>query len=328
MMGLGDVASILIPAVKRLRQRHPRASLHVLTYGAGVELMSLVPEVDAVLAVTPAQWPNELDPAVQSFARIADVVVSQHFDRIVNLDTWFMPCFMARVLKDAGLDLQGNYLRLSTEAFFAKLHARQLTQDDFLYPERFLDSSFPNMADWTIPWWNKFPDAGAYPDFYLGHCCGLGSDFERTISIEPDLPFKQQAQGRKIVALSLAGSKASKQYRHAQALRLLLERAGHFVWGQFDGRVAMPVTLARLKVTDLLVTVPTSTQWLARLVGCPALLIPGPLPPRVLGPECVADRVLDCQYCYQDHCPEELNFSCMDVPPESIVAKVAAFFGA
>jgi ADP-heptose:LPS heptosyltransferase len=132
--------------------------------------------------------------------------------------------------------------------------------------------------------------------------------------------------GKKIIALSNSGSKATKQYKDGAQLRAKLEQADFFVWGQFEGSVSMPTTLGRLMVTDLLVTVATSSQWLAKLVGCPSLLIPGPLPPRVLGPELVVDKIQQCQYCYQNHCPQNLNFACMDAPVDQVLAKVLSHF--
>jgi len=81
-------------------------------------------------------------------------------------------------------------------------------------------------------------------------------------------------------------------------------------------------TLARLAATQLLVTVATSTQWLARLVGCPSLLLPGPVPPAAMGAELVAARVTDCQYCQQNTCATGRDFACLDVSPEDIVSTV------
>ena len=81
---------------------------------------------------------------------------------------------------------------------------------DFGKLDRLLDGrSFPDMTDWTVPWWNKYPDAGAYPDFYLRHCCGFAGDIDRSLSVEPDREFRAEAMGRKIIALSMSGSSAS-----------------------------------------------------------------------------------------------------------------------
>lgn len=326
MTGLGDVASILIPATRLLQQQHPEASISALTYGAGCELMALAPGISTILDVTPEHWPDEFDFAVQNFMDIAEFIAAQQFDQIINLDTAFMPCFLARVLKDLKLDLAGNYINLSIHDLFQKLSQRELDQSYFQEPAKYLSSSFPHMADWTIPWWLKYSDTDAYPGFYLNHCCGLKGAIDISLDIEPDLEFYRQSDGKKIIALSTSGSKPSKQYRASNALRLQLEQAGYFVWSQFDGSLPMATTLGRLKVTDMLVTVPTSSQWLAKLVGCPSLMIPGPLPPSVLGAEIVVDQLTSCQYCYQSFCPENRGFDCLDIPPEQIIAKISSFF--
>lgn len=324
-MGLGDVASILIPAVKIIQSQHQQAKIDVLTYVAGVELMTLVQDVDSILAVTAEQWPSDIDEAISSFTNIADVVIEQNYDLIVNLDTWFMPCFLASVLKEAGLNVQGNTINLTIDDLLQKIRSNTLTQFYFQNPNQYLDSTYSSMADWTTPWWYQHSNT-PYPEFYLNHCCGFKGIVDISLYAEADFEFKQQANGRKIVALSLSGSKASKQYHEAKALRARLEEAGFFVWSQFDGSVSMQTTLGRLKVTDLLITVATSTQWLARLVECPSLMIPGALPPSVLGAELVVEKIQHCQYCYQKQCVENLNFACMNISPVHILEKVSEYF--
>lgn len=319
-MGLGDVAAILVPAVKLIRKSSPDALVDVLSYGAGVELVRMMEGVHAVLTVTPEQWPDNLLPAMESFRGIAEVILTQGYDRIVNLDTWFMPCFLARLLKDAGCKVEGNHLKDSIADFVAKLNGRQLSQAYF-EPDNYLASSFPRIADWNTPWWDIFPDAGSYPEFYLRHCCGLAGEVEISLAAETDQALRVAAAGRKIVALSLSGSKRNKQYSRAGELTALLEKAGYHVWSRFDGSAPMATTLARLKATDLLITVPTSSQWLARLVGCPSLMLSGSLPPAVLGAELNVPRLIDCQYCCQARqCPQGRDFACMDVDPEQVLA--------
>jgi len=326
LMGLGDVAAILIPAVKLLRNDYPQAQIDVLTHGPGGELMRLVCDVTQVHTISPEQWPDDIHPAVQSFLGVAEKIAADGYDQVINLDTWFMPCFLARVFQELGLDVRGNFMNMSTRDFFAHWKARDLPMEYFHEPARFLASTFPNMGDWTTDWWNRHPDAGSYPHFYLRHCCGFAGNIDISLATEPDLQFRDLALGRKIIALSLSGSKPSKQYRQQHLLRNRLEELGYFVWGQFDGTQSMQATLARLAVTDLLVTVATSTQWLARLVACPSLMLPGVFPPSILGAEYVVERQTKCQYCVQKDCPEKINFACMDVPPEQILQKVRERF--
>lgn len=327
LMGLGDVASILIPAVKLVRQQYPQATTDVMTYAAGVELMNLMPEVNAILEVKPEQWPNDFNEAIPHFMQIAEVVIGQQYDLVINFDTWFMPCFLARVLKDAGLKVQGNFINQSVEHLFANMYKKALTQHYFSDAGQFLASTFPHMHDWLKTWWNdKFEVKNGYPEFYLNHCCGFKHAIDISLEISADEELKQKANGKKIIALSMQGSKVSKQYPFQQTLTKYLQLQGYYVWGEFDGSVPMQTTLARLKSTDLLITVPTSTQWLAKLVGCPSLMISGPLMPKILGAEIAVNKTMKCQYCCQTTCAENLNFACMAVPPQDILFKVEDFF--
>lgn len=328
MMGLGDVASVLIPAVKMMRRKHPDAEIGVVTYGAGCELMEQVAEVDKMFTVFPEQWPNDIFPAMESFVDIAGVLASQGpFDRIINLDTWFMPCFLAQILKDAGHLVVGNHLGISGNELLAKLQNGEIGPDYVKSPVQYMKSDFPQMHDWHTNWWDRYPEAGPYPRFYLNHCCGFEGDVDTTLDLPGDEDFYAEARGRRIVALSCAGRVGAKRYPHAGKLRALLEGAGCLVWDEFDGSLPMKTTLGRLRVTDLLVTVPTSTQWLAQLVGCPSLLIPGPLNPTVLSPMTHVPRTIECQYCFASHdCPEGLDFACMNIPPEKVAEMVNQHF--
>lgn len=325
LVGLGDVASILLPAVRMVRRAEPDARIDVLTYQAGVELMSLCPDVNNVLSVSAEQWPSDLDAALPHFLDVARVVAMQGYDRIICLDTWFMPCFLARVLKDIGLNVEGNVIDLPVQTFLTRLQDGQLGAQYFQYTN-FLESSFAHMDDWQRAWWETPSGHAHYPEFYLKHCCGFEGEVDISLPVAPDLDFRAQAQGRKIIALSLAGSKQSKRYRHAEALHQELEKAGYFVWSRFDGSQPMQTTLARLAATDLLVCVATSTQWLARLVGCPSLVIPGAMDPRVLGAQSAVDKHLACQYCCQTYCPAGADFACMSVPVDSVCTKVDAYW--
>lgn len=325
LVGLGDVASILIPAARMVRRAAADAQIDVLTYQAGVELMSLCKDVNNVLSITEEQWPRDLLPATQSFMDIAKVIAMQGYDRIICLDTWFMPCFLARVLKDIGLNVEGNTIDMPVANFFEKLHGGQLPATYFEHGN-FMASSYPRMADWQTAWWLKPHDSAHYPEFYLKHCCELGDTVEFDLPVEPDREFLGQAAGRKVIAVSFKGSTAYKSYPQADALTQHLRQQGYIVWSGFDGSLPMRTTLGRLAVSDLLITVATSTQWLARLVGCPSLMLPGAMHPATLGAEITVDKVVDCQYCCQQHCPAGRNFACTDVPVQDVMKKVTAYF--
>ncbi|MFD2235110.1 glycosyltransferase family 9 protein [Phaeospirillum tilakii] len=322
MMGLGDVAAILVPAARLIRRRFPAARIEAMTFAAGIEVMARVAEIDAVLPVSAAQWPDSLPEAMRSAAALAAEIAGRGYDRVINFDTWFFPGFLARLVMEAGVPVEGNYARLPTRVFLDQLAAGRLTQAYFGDQGGHAASTFPHMADWVMPWWDRFPDWPSYPHFFLGHCCGLAGDLDFDLPATPDPALRAAAGGRPVVALSLAGRKL--RYRDGGRLALALEQAGCHVWSGFDGSVPIATTLDRLKATDLLISLPTSSQWLARAVGCPTLLVPGSQPPRHLGAEAVAAPVIECQYCGLMTCPRGLDFPCLAVPPEALVAQVRA----
>jgi ADP-heptose:LPS heptosyltransferase len=325
-MGLGDIASILVPSVKFVDHKYPNAIIDVATYKAGVELMALEPRVDSILEILAEQWPSDILPSIQSFMGIATLIESRNYDLIINLDTWFMPCVLGRMLKDMGQSIEGNYVSYSIDSLVDKLLEGRLLPEHVRYPEHYLDSSYRSMKDWPTLWWDRFPNAGSYPVFYLNHCCGFKGEVDISVDVPSDIEFKDAAFGKKIIALSVSGSTEAKQYPHQDELKQRLEDNGFFVWGKFDGSVPMKTTLSRLKVTDLLVTVATSTQWLAKLVDCPSLVMPGALPASVLGAEFFVEKSKKCLQCKSGTCKKGKGVSCMNIPPEQIAKKVIACF--
>lgn len=328
LMGLGDVASILVPAIKLIHRQIPGSTVDAMTYEAGVDLVRLMPEASDVMAITRQDWPDDVVAGIASFGAIAEQVISRKYDLVINLDTWFMPCFLARVLKDTGLNVLGNYLDSAVSQFLDRLYRKDMTQEYFENPSLFMASSFPHMDDWhRLAWWKDLDAKNGYPDYYLNHCCGLEGEIDISLDVAADDSFRDSANGRKIVAVSAAGRAASKTYRHGDALVQLLRDNGFHVWSQFDGSLPIASVLARLKVTDLLITVPTSSRWLARLVACPVLIIPGCEPPALTAAEIAIDRITGCQYCMSTRCIEGKDFACMDVPPDTVLDTATGFLG-
>jgi ADP-heptose:LPS heptosyltransferase len=319
MMGLGDVACILLPAVRHFRRQHPMAQIDVLTFGAGADLMRLDPEVRTVHALQTSDWPDDLATAVPRFLKMAEQLTLQSYDQVVNLDTWFMPCFLAQVLHELGLRVDGNRLKWSTTDFFSAWRTRRLDPAMLRFPEQYLSSNFPGVAEWHRPWWLGSRGQTDYASFYLTHVCGFPASDPVTLQHPCDANWMEQTKGRPIVALSTKGSREAKRYPHHDALQQALTHAGYYVWSQFDGSIPMKVTLGRLGASTLLITVPTSTQWLARLVNCPSLMIPGAIPPHVLGAESTIAAVTSCQYCLQTDCNQPNRYACLDVKPDLVV---------
>lgn len=323
-MGLGDVASILIPALKIIRRRYPDAEIDVLTFGPACELMELVEDVHALLRIEKEQWPSPILDGVLSFQSIGEVVMAQQYDKIINYDTWYMPCFLARYLMECGEPVEGNYLNMATKELLSGILNNSLSGESIERPDQYMDSTFKNMGDWHVPWWDRYPEH--YPSYYLNHCCGYEEEVNISIEIDFDDTVFANMTDKKIIALSTSGRVASKQYPHEDELKAELEKRDYFVWGQFDGSVPMSTTLSRFHKSDLLITVPTATQWLAKLAGCPSLIISGPLPPVVLSGELTVERIVDCQYCFQNECINGSGFSCMDIDPKAVVEQVDRYF--
>ncbi len=322
LMGLGDVASILVPAAYIYRRLYPSASITALSYEAGEEIMRLHPEVDDVIGIGKAEWPDDLIPAVQQFMRLGESIAAQKFDLVVNLDTWFMPCFMTRALRDTGFAIEGNYLNQGVESFLQTALEGEKTQTFFERPGEYMDSTFPGMANWHRPWWQQAPDT-SYPHFYLKTCCGFDHELRFELPCGSDSTLLKEAAGRPIVALSTQGRAGYKHYRHGDELVKTLESRGVFCWSQFDGSAPMRITLNRLHSSKLLITVPTSAQWLGRLAGCPSLMLPGPMSPALLGAEYSVPQRTDCQYCYREaDCPENRHFECMESEPQALADQI------
>ena len=318
LLGLGDVANILIPAARMIKAKAPSNSVDVLTFGAGVELADLCPEISDVLAVDKEQWPDDPLKAISSFSSLAFFLAQRKYDHIYCLDTWFMPCLLATYLSEIGLNVHGNFVSKST-AEITKNIITGSADPSYFQGTNFLESTFGNMRCWRGPWWDTFAEYENYARFFLFHCCSLQGEYDMTLDVEADTALSELAQGKKIIAVSHVGSGENKVYKNHVELMKLLEESGFYVWSRFDGSQQILKTLQMLRSTDLVVTVATSTQWLAQAVGTPSLVISGCLPPKVLGAELCVQNTVKCQYCVLEPCTENKNYECMSVDPAILV---------
>ncbi|XOV79327.1 MAG: glycosyltransferase family 9 protein [Aestuariibacter sp.] len=287
MLGLGDVTNIGIPAVRYCKQKYPDADITVLTYAAGKDILALAEPDLRFIHMPQGQWPDDLLKAMEAFLMLAEKVIAGEFDKIINLDTWFMPCFLARFLKDAGEPVEGNWISISIEDLLGQFQAQTLQHDYVHDPAAYIESSYFSMERWHTPWWQygSVPDFG-YPEFYLRRCCGFSDiDMDLTINVEPNPSLAKIRNKQKVIALACDARTKERNYPHGKQLQKLLEKAGYHVWTGFDGSMPMRKTLSKLKASDLLITVPSAPQWLATTVGCPSLVIVGDVDPRTLMPD-------------------------------------------
>lgn len=287
MLGLSDVTCIGIPAIRHFKSKFPEAEIHFLTYAEGKEMISLAEPKIKVKFMEQGAWPDDFLLSVEAFLGLAEDIIGEAYTQIVNLDTWFMPCFLARFLKDVGEPVVGNYVGMSLQQIIDQFQTQTLNAEYVNDPSEYIESSFFSMPRWHSPWWEfgTLPDYG-YPEFFLRFCCGFGDiDMDMSVKVTANDKLEKLRKRKKVVALATHARTQDRIYPHGAKLEILLKKAGYEVWTGFDGSIAMRKTLAKLKASDLLVTVPSAPQWLATAVGCPSLVISGDVDPRTLMPD-------------------------------------------
>ncbi|MBU2977942.1 hypothetical protein KO501_06880 [Alteromonas sp. C1M14] len=289
MLGLGDVTCVGIPAIRHIKQKYPDANIHVLTYAAGEDIIALAEPDVHIMALKKGEWPENIVNAMQTFLGLAETILGEKYSRIINLDTWFMPCFLARFLKDAGEPVVGNTMSISVAELVDKFQQQTLSADYVNVPEHYMQSTWLSMAQWHTAWWeNGISLERGYPEFYLRRCCGFG-DIAMDMAIDVPADTALAAMDKPVVAMATEARTKERHYPYGEQLKQLLEEQGVMVWSGFDGRYPMLDTLGKLKASQLLITVPSAPQWLATTVNTPSLVISGTVDPRTLMPEFATD---------------------------------------
>ena len=291
MQELSEVIAVGIPAIRYVREHYPEAELHFLTFAQGEQVIQLADPDIEVLAMAENQWPENILQAMEAFLGLAEIIVGQGYDKIINFDTWFMPNFLGRFLKDAGEPLEGNFLSISVQQLIDQIQAQTL-QTEYVHDiSRYMDSTWFNMARWHTPWWEGafLPDHG-YPEFYLRSCCGFESlKMDMQIALPADNKTKQLQNSRRVIAVALDSPIKERHYPFSIELVSILRKAGIYVWELTDQTLPLRQKIAQLKATDLVVTVPGVGVWLAQSAKCPALLISGDVNPRIFMPDYATD---------------------------------------
>jgi hypothetical protein len=291
MLGLGDVTCIGVSGVRYLKKKYPNAEIHMLTYAAGFDVMALAEPEIKTFGLQQGEWPEDMIQAMESFLGLAETIIGEAYDRIINLDTWFMPCFLARFLKDAGEPVTGNFIGMSI-ADLIDQYQNQTLQPTFVNdPSHYMHSTWFSMMRWHSTWWESdYLPEGGYPEFYLKTCCGWQDcELDMSIQVPASSQLKKQSNKRRVIALATEARTQERSYPNADNLATALRLAGFHVWSKFDGSQSIRETLSMLKASDLLITVPSAPQWLATSVDCPSLVISGMVDPRTLMPDYATD---------------------------------------
>ncbi len=285
MREVGDVATIGIAALNHIKRDNPDANIHFLTHREGIELSNLVDPEIHVMSLENDKWPDNIILAIEAFLGVAEQIVGIKFSQIINLDTAFMPCFLARFLKDAGEPVAGNTISISVQSLFSQLQNQSLQPEYVNNEAQYLRSSFFGMFKWHTQWWTSenIPDKG-YPEFYLKECCGF-SDID--FSIRHLVSDEMVTSGNKTVYLAL--NDVNRCYSYLEDLEQELTKKGHrvFVDNQSDSLIKR---LSKIKSSDLVVSYANASFSYANCLERKTLLIPGELDPKILMPDFATEQ--------------------------------------
>lgn len=288
MLGLGDVTSIGIPALRHLMATHPSSSqFSFLTFAAGKEVITLAEESVNVISLEKDEWPDDIINAMNVFLSLAEDIISSKYTKIINLDTWFMPCFLARFLYDSGQNVVGNFINISISELVKRLQNKTLNPAYVNQPGNYIESSWDSMKRWNSYWWMQgLSPQNGYPEFFLRTCCEFHDiDIDMSIEVEPCHQLKEKRQNQPVIALALNARTSERNYPYGKELRNALEKKGVYIWTGFDGSVPLEETLSKLSASNLLVTVPSAPQWFGKSVGCKSFVISGTVDPRTIKPD-------------------------------------------
>ena len=296
MLSSADVCAIGLPVLRYFQKNNPQAEIHFLTFGDGAELIRLAEPNVVIHHVTQQQWPDNFFLAMESFLGLAEEIVGENYSQIINLDTTFMPCFLARFLADAGEPVSGNYLNMSVQQLIQQFQDKSLQAEYVNSPQAFMASSFVNMHKWFGRWWQYDAEyEGGYPEFYLTKCCGLVVDkLDQAINVGVDKRLVKKAKSNKVIGLCFGQSDDGYLYPHTERLKKLLEQKGFVVWTEQETKGNIRSLLKMLAATDLMVCKPSGHRWYAQAVDCATLLVSGNSEPALLMPEFATDPVSPC----------------------------------
>lgn len=271
-LGLADVASIGLPAIRHYQKMYPNSEIHFLTFAEGKDIIELAEPCVKVKHLAKNAWPAELLPAMEAFLGLAEEIIGEAYDQIINLDTSFMPCFLSRFLKDAGERFMGNSMNLSVQGLIESFQAQTLQPEYVQEPSRYMESTFSGMEKWYTRWWqSRYVPENGYPEYYLSQCCQLDNlEFDMAIDVPADELLQKRAEKQKVILLANEGLSA---YSELAELKNNLQQKGYFVWQESLSNTPIKMLLAMLKATDLMISFPSELYWLAKSVNCPAVLL-------------------------------------------------------
>jgi ADP-heptose:LPS heptosyltransferase len=269
MLSSPEVCAIGLPVLRYFQKNNPQAEIHFLTFGDGADLIKLAEPRVQVKHLTQQQWPDDFFLAMELFLGSAEEIIGESYSQIINLDTHFMPCFLASFLADAAEPVSGNCLNMSIQQLLQQVQDKSLQAEYVNSPQAFMASSFVNMHK-CHGYWKQLDTKyeGGYPEFYLNKCCGLDDDkLNQTIIVSGDKQLAKKGKANKVIGLCFGQSDDGYLYPYASRLKNLLEQKGFLVWTEQDAKADIRSLLKTLSASDLMVTKPSGD-------GDPATLMP------------------------------------------------------
>ncbi|QHJ13570.1 hypothetical protein FX988_03836 [Paraglaciecola mesophila] len=331
MLSVKDTATIGVAALRHFRQTFPDSHIDFLTFGDGVDIIKIIDPDITTISLPAHAWPNDLLVAIEAFLGLAEKIIPNQYSQIVNLDTAFMPCFLARFLHDAGENVAGNMLNISVHSLFSQFKEQSLKPEFVQSTEYYMQSSFSGMNRLHSRWWDTQQqfDAG-FTEFYLRECCGF-----KNIDIDIRIPTEHiptamspiysddkgnsavqaSVEHAKTIALCLADAHDGYAYPYVSELTLLLEAKGYNVWTNTHSKLPLLEMLSKVSAADLVVTKPGESQWYGTAVGCLTLLISANESPLLSMPDYATEQTERCPV----HCPftqGKQEQCCCDKPEE------------
>lgn len=328
MLSVKDTATIGVAALRHFQTKFPDSHIDFLTFSAGADIIHLVDPNVGTITLPAHAWPNDLLVAIEAFLGLAETIIPNEYTQIVNFDTAFMPCFLARFLHDAGENVAGNMLNISVQTLLNQFQDQTLQPDFVQSTERYMQSTFHGMTCLHSQWWNTQQFDAGYTEFYLRECCGF-TDIDidvslpierihRNISLTSENVYSESRSEQttaKKIALCLADAHDGYAYPYIFELKEVLERKGFQVWTNGGKKRPLIETLNNVADADLVVTKPGESQWYGKAVGCLTLLISASESPLISMPDYATDQTARCPV----HCPftqSEQSKCCCDAPEE------------
>ncbi|MCU7554987.1 hypothetical protein OCL06_10280 [Alteromonas sp. ASW11-19] len=279
----GDVLAIGLPALRYFQHHYPQADITFLTHGNSATFIEMGAPGVPVITLPQGEWSDNIVEAMEQFLGLAEKIVAGGFTRIINFDTAFMPCFLARFLKDAGEPIEGNVLSYPIGELITGLQQQTLSQEQVNNPEHYISSSWLTFGQWFTPWWESpNPPEQGYPGFFLNRCCNLTN-----LQLDMQLPVSEKDKGARQVSVCL--DNVAPSLLDTQAFLEGLQR-NDIRYTLIDSGAEIESSLSQIAASSLLITQPSAYQWYATATQTPVLLVCGDFDPRLTMPDFATNR--------------------------------------